>query len=156
MRRARWNGNNVFPSQPRYAQAFNCPRETTSGTNLHNYASLNFAASLLIINGAFQVCENWLSKTASTSSKIASSLRTERNVLFINRAFDIRFNPRVSRSQRDKKVTLRLERGSKSAREITLKLRFATEMIFKDDEERLHERKKLITSKTWDSLISNY
>lgn len=85
---------------------------------------------------------------ASTSSKIASSLRTERNALFINRAFDIRFNPRVSRSQRDKKVTLRLERGSKSAREITLKLRFATEMIFKDDEERLHERKKLITSKT--------
>lgn len=153
MRRARWNGNNVFPSQPRYAQAFNCPRETTSGTNLHNYASLNFAASHLIINGAFQVCENWLSKTASTSSGIASSLR---NALFVNRAFDIWFNPRVSRSQRDKKVTLRLERGSKSAREITLKLRFATEMIFKDDEERLHEREKLITSKTWDSLISNY
>lgn len=116
MRRARWNGNNVFPSQPRYAQAFNCPRETTSGTNLHNYASLNFAASLLIINGAFSSMRKLTFENSFgfIEDLVLASLRTERD------------RP-VQRSIELSKI--HLERRSKSV--VRLKLRFVTETFVK-------------------------
>lgn len=123
MRRARWNGNNVFPSQPRYAQAFNCPRETTSGTNLHNYASLNFAASLLIINGAFSSMRKLTFENTFgfIEDLVLASLRTERDRSTINRAFEDSFG---------KKIQI--------CREIEVKICYWN--VCKDDEERSHER----------------
>ena len=125
MRRARWNGNNVFPSQPRYAQAFNCPRETTSGTNLHNYASLNFAASLLIINGAFSsmrklTFENSFGFIEDLVLRLASN-RKRSSCSTINRAFEDSFG---------KKIQI--------CREIEVKICYWN--VCKDDEERSHER----------------